>query len=903
MIKKIVSIMLSAATVAGFIPQVPVKAEDTELYPYTLFASSYDEGAITIDADTICVNGNIVANGAVDANGNMCINGSLMDEADESMLFIFDKIEKKYFSSSNVEEHDNDYDLNETNININVPTYVQGETTITGNVNINTALKSLENISLYGEVKNTNNSVIFSKYGDIVIESQNINLNGLIYAPFGSVTISAQNLNLNNVVIIADSIVLDCPNLNVNNNNAVSSFVGTTSDPLDIPYDEWKYMKDENTNDFPDFFEDIDNWKLLKDTDGEGLPDCIELVVNSDTAVADTDGDGLDDYYEVMVTYTSPSNIDTDNDLLTDDKEDFESDGLNNLQEYLLNTSPWNSDSDDDTLKDGEEVNTYNTDPLEPDTDHDGLSDADELTLNVLPDDPDTDGDGILDGDEFYMGSVSKDLTTDDPKVAAITGVSVELNCKGNAENCVTIENTYNIDMMSSDVVGIVGAPVDIKSSVDFETAKITFSYDETLLNETAEEDLVILWYDRENKQYVPLEDTIVDTVNNTVSYTTTHFSTYLVIDKKIWLDTWREEISYNKLPGVIDISYNIGFVLDVSGSMDGIRLEKAKTALKTFIDAMYECDEATLVTFNSKGKVVKEFGTSKFELKAAVNNLTASGGTSTNAGLKAAINEMQSHLSANEKNIIILICDGDVDNNSETKEIIKTAQNEKKPINIYTLNVVGGNSEVLESIANLTGGYSYKAKTSDEIESEMKKLQNNTIYSVDTTDSDGDGIYDTYEINGVRIQNGKVIKTDPNNADTDGDGISDGIEIGLIAVAKELTYFGKNYSCVLCNPNSDPLSSDYDGDGFADDVDPDPFTYIKIKDFGTDSYISDIKNKAAIDNPFDTCGLDPFWDSLEYTLIERGSKVYIAHQAIDLMMQDVNTYEDYTFAVSRQLI
>ena len=73
---------------------------------------------------------------------------------------------------------------------------------------------------------------------------------------------------------------------------------------------------------------------------------------------------------------------------MTDDKEDFDSDGLNNLQEYVLNASPWDSDSDEDTLKDGEEVNTYNTDPLEPDTDHDGLSDADELILNVLPDDP-----------------------------------------------------------------------------------------------------------------------------------------------------------------------------------------------------------------------------------------------------------------------------------------------------------------------------------------------------------------------------------------------------------------------------------------------------------------------------------------------------------------------------------
>ena len=72
----------------------------------------------------------------------------------------------------------------------------------------------------------------------------------------------------------------------------------------------------------------------------------------------------------------------------------------------------------------------------------------------------------------------------------------------GNAENCVTIENTYNIDMLSTNVVGIVGAPVNITSTADFETATITFSYDESLLNVIPEENLAILWYDEENKQY-----------------------------------------------------------------------------------------------------------------------------------------------------------------------------------------------------------------------------------------------------------------------------------------------------------------------------------------------------------------------------------------------------------------
>ena len=92
-----------------------------------------------------------------------------------------------------------------------------------------TFFKALDDISLSGDVENTDNSVIFSQYGNIVMDSQNVNLNGLVYAPNGYVDITAQNLNMNSVVIIADSIVINCPNLNANYSSNVAEFVGTTS--------------------------------------------------------------------------------------------------------------------------------------------------------------------------------------------------------------------------------------------------------------------------------------------------------------------------------------------------------------------------------------------------------------------------------------------------------------------------------------------------------------------------------------------------------------------------------------------------------------------------------------------------------------------------------------------------
>ncbi|MCR4861770.1 MAG: hypothetical protein K5884_04035 [Ruminococcus sp.] len=65
MFKRIMSIVLSAATIVGFIPHIPAKSEEIETYPYTLFAGSNEEDAISINSDNICINGNIATNGTI----------------------------------------------------------------------------------------------------------------------------------------------------------------------------------------------------------------------------------------------------------------------------------------------------------------------------------------------------------------------------------------------------------------------------------------------------------------------------------------------------------------------------------------------------------------------------------------------------------------------------------------------------------------------------------------------------------------------------------------------------------------------------------------------------------------------------------------------------------------------
>ena len=70
---------------------------------------------------------------------------------------------------------------------------------------------------------------------------------------------------------------------------------------------------------------------------------------------------------------------------LTEEKGDYDRDGLSDNYETTIGTDPKNPDTDGDGLGDYEEVHVYKTDPLNPDTDGDGMSDGDEVKAGRNP--------------------------------------------------------------------------------------------------------------------------------------------------------------------------------------------------------------------------------------------------------------------------------------------------------------------------------------------------------------------------------------------------------------------------------------------------------------------------------------------------------------------------------------
>jgi hypothetical protein len=116
---------------------------------------------------------------------------------------------------------------------------------------------------------------------------------------------------------------------------------------------------------------------------GEGF-----LIHFTTVGASDVDKDGIPDEYELdHSNVLSPSDPD-------DAADDFDNDGLTNLEEYLIGTEPDDPDSDDDGIPDGKETE-WGLDPTWPsdangDLDNDTYTNIDEYEKGSDPLDPDS---------------------------------------------------------------------------------------------------------------------------------------------------------------------------------------------------------------------------------------------------------------------------------------------------------------------------------------------------------------------------------------------------------------------------------------------------------------------------------------------------------------------------------
>ncbi|MFW9932951.1 MAG: hypothetical protein ACFFDR_09875, partial [Candidatus Thorarchaeota archaeon] len=151
---------------------------------------------------------------------------------------------------------------------------------------------------------------------------------------------------------------------------------------------------------FPNNLENFLDWSAitLNDYDGDGINDVDEATYGTSPYDYDSDGDGLNDKYEIT------QGLDP---LLTDS----DSDTLSDWYEHVYETNATDVDTDQDGLTDFQEISGWlisfnymgnlslpfeipvTSDPADNDTDHDGTNDYDEYRFNTNPRSNDTNGD------------------------------------------------------------------------------------------------------------------------------------------------------------------------------------------------------------------------------------------------------------------------------------------------------------------------------------------------------------------------------------------------------------------------------------------------------------------------------------------------------------------------------
>ena len=805
-LKRTLSGVLALAMTASVAAVMPAAAEETAKYPYAVFAADNDAG-ITINTDNFTLNGSAYTNGVFGATAQYPnINGTVTDyddiedntegeetedvfDVNKDMILIHTKLADKYFTE-NCDTYNEDYTYSDMNININNSVYVTGRLSLDGNISLNNAVGAVSDVDLSGGNLNGNNTVIYSKFGDIDISNSQASVNGLIYAPFGTVTIDCDNFNMNGL-IIAQNVVIDGYGANINYSSSWAELVGTESEELSWTMDDWQY---------------------LADTDDDGLPNLIEKEVGSDPYNPDTDGDNLPDGYEALTLGTDSTKPDTDDNGVLDCDEDFDEDGLTNLQEYEHGTEPYNEDTDGDGLKDGEEINTYGTDPLKVDTDDDGLYDGDEIYFETDPLNPDTDGNGTPDGDEKRFQTFIHKVENED---CAVAEVRVSMEGTGNLQKTTTVESIMNKDILCSDVVGLIGEPFEIKTTSKFDKATLTYVIDKSKLGDTEFDNLLFLWYDEENDNFDEL-DTILDEENSTVSVETTHFSKYMIVDGKEWYRAWQDiytKINESKgqhIPNATVLISKSSNIYNVNNA------NRNELIVSNIVDSMSDSDIMSFLTYQNAGGMNTDFTSVKSALKWDPIYYSRTANASYGIGLAAVILNDEA-MGYNSK--IIFITDSSV---SVDSRFLKLAINNKIPI--YFFCIGDFNTAALIGYAQLTGGKVYSAKTAAEINQSCNEIGPKTF--VGETDTDGDGFTDIEEMSGLIVSsNCKIVNTDYMKADTDDDGLDDNEEVDVELTKVEVPGKQGNPSTFKYyhHMNSDPSKADTDGDGYCDIQDPDP--------------------------------------------------------------------------------
>jgi Ca-activated chloride channel family protein len=187
------------------------------------------------------------------------------------------------------------------------------------------------------------------------------------------------------------------------------------------------------------------------------------------------------------------------------------------------------------------------------------------------------------------------------------------------------------------------------------------------------------------------------------------------------------------------DAPVSLGVVFDVSGSMSGDKISKAREALAKFIDTSHSRDEYFLIGFNNRAQLLLDRTRDSDSLLEKLTFIQTKGQTALYDATYLGVERVSR--GAHPKRAILLISDGQDNSSRYTFTELRRLLKESDVI-IYAIGIVDGHDDsqlgyggraILEELAGVSGGKAFFPSTSAEMNDTFERiaLELRTQYSI----------------------------------------------------------------------------------------------------------------------------------------------------------------------------
>jgi Ca-activated chloride channel family protein len=187
------------------------------------------------------------------------------------------------------------------------------------------------------------------------------------------------------------------------------------------------------------------------------------------------------------------------------------------------------------------------------------------------------------------------------------------------------------------------------------------------------------------------------------------------------------------------DAPVSLGVVFDVSGSMSGDKINRAREALNKFIETSHSRDEYFLIGFNQRAQLLLDHTRDSDALMQKLTFVQTKGQTALYDACYLGVERVTR--GAHPKRAILLISDGQDNSSRYTFSELRRLLKESDVI-IYAIGIVDGHDDstldttgraILEELAGVSGGKAFFPSTSAEMNDTFERiaLELRTQYSI----------------------------------------------------------------------------------------------------------------------------------------------------------------------------